>query len=139
MLNFLKIIDEILDKYNTDDPFIIAEKLGFPVQRCELNNYNGKSVYSNNNTTLFVNNNLNIIDSLITCAQELGYALMYPKRSAIFIHNNSKNNKCKEEINCNNFAIALLIENKFNFEDNYSPLTTLTLIEGIKNGTIINQ
>lgn len=137
MLNISQIVHNIIEKYNTDDPFIIAKKLGYSIKKCDLNNYNGKYTSINNNTTLFVNKSLNIVESLITCAHELGYSFLYPKKNAFFISNTTSTNITNEEANCNSFALALLIENSYNFEDNYNPLTTLALIKGIKTESII--
>lgn len=135
MVETSTLVNDLFKKYDTNDPFILSKKLGIWIYKCPLGNINGHYIYAKRKKVFFINENLSFIDRTITCAHELGHALMHSKTSAYFCEKNNFENKSLIEIECNKFAAELLLSNKY--KKIVDPITTLSIIEGFPNEFII--
>lgn len=112
MIAILNIKDTILHlttKYNTSDPFELADALKISVYYEELGTING---YYNNPLRMkqiHINSSLNKHDAKYTCAHELGHAIMHPNASTPFLRSKTLLSVDKLEIEANTFAVNLLI------------------------------
>lgn len=124
MIAILNIKDTILHlttKYNTSDPFELADALKIAVYYEELGSING---YYNNPLRMkqiHINSSLNEHDSEYTCAHELGHAIMHPNASTPFLRSKTLLSVDKLEIEANTFAVNLLISDEIITENrNYT-------------------
>ena len=108
-------------KYNTSDPFELADALKIAVFHEELGSING---YYNNPLRMkqiHINSSLNDHDAKYTCAHELGHAIMHPTASTPFLRLKTLLSVNKLEIEANTFAVNLLIPDEIITENrNYT-------------------
>lgn len=115
MVAILNIKDTVLHltkKYNTSNPFELANALKITVYYEELGSING---YYNNPLRMkqiHINSSLNKHDAEYTCAHELGHAVMHPNASTPFLRSKTLLSVDKLEIEANTFAVNLLISDK---------------------------
>lgn len=121
ILNIKDIILHLTKKYNTSDPFELANALKIAVYYEELGSING---YYNNPLRMkqiHINSSLNKHDTEYTCAHELGHAIMHPNASTPFLRSKTLLSVDKLEIEANTFAINLLIPDEIITENrNYT-------------------
>ena len=121
ILNIKDIILHLTKKYNTSDPFELANALKIAVYYEELGFING---YYNNPLRMkqiHINSSLNKHDTEYTCAHELGHAIMHPNASTPFLRSKTLLSVDKLEIEANTFAINLLIPDEIITENrNYT-------------------
>lgn len=124
MITILNIKDTILHltkKYNTSNPFELANALKIAVYHEELGSING---YYNNPLRMkqiHINSSLNKHDAEYTCAHELGHAVMHPNASTPFLRSKTLLSVDKLEIEANTFAVILLIPDEIITENrNYT-------------------
>lgn len=124
MITILNIKDTILHltkKYNTSNPFELANALKIAVFYEELGTING---YYNNPLRMkqiHINSSLNEHDTKYTCAHELGHAIMHPNASTPFLRSKTLLSVDKLEIEANTFAVNLLIPDEIITENrNYT-------------------
>ena len=71
--------------------------------------FNDISNVENDNEILCLNNNLNELDSIFTCAHELGHALLHPNENTQFLMSHTYFSVDKLEMQANQFALELLL------------------------------
>lgn len=109
ILNIKDTILHLIKKYNTSDPFELADALKIAVYFEELGTING---YYNNPLRMkqiHINSSLNDRAAKYTCAHELGHAIMHPNASTPFLRSKTLLSVDKLEIEANIFAVNLLI------------------------------
>jgi len=109
ILNIKDTILHLIQKYNTSDPFELANSLKIAVFYEDLGSING---YYNNPLRMkqiHINSFLNECDAKYTCAHELGHAIMHPNASTPFLRSKTLLSVDKLEIEANTFAVNLLI------------------------------
>ena len=108
-------------KYNTSNPFELADALKIAVYFEELGTVNG---YYNNPLRMkqiHINASLNDQDAYFACAHELGHAIIHPNASTPFLRSKTLLSVDKLEIEANTFAVNLLISDEIILENkNYS-------------------
>ena len=124
MITILNIKDTILhliNKYNTSDPFELADALKIAVFYENLGSING---YYNNPLRMkqiHINSSLNDQEAKYTCAHELGHAIMHPNASTPFLSSKTLLSIDKLEREANTFAVNLLIPDELITENqNYT-------------------
>lgn len=121
ILNIKDIVFHLINKYNTSDPFELANALKIAVYHEELGSING---YYNNPLRMkqiHINSSLNKHDAQYTCAHELGHAVMHPNASTPFLRSKTLLSIDKLEIEANTFAVNLLIPDEIITENrNYT-------------------
>lgn len=104
-----KLITYLKRKYETDNPFEIAKCLGIKIIFEELGAINGYYNKVLRQKQIHINQNLPEHLQLLTCAHELGHAIMHPNASTPFLLNSTFLSVSKFEIEANKFAVHLLI------------------------------
>ena len=124
MIAILNIKDTVLSltkKYNTSNPFELADALKIAVYFEELGTVNG---YYNNPLRMkqiHINASLNDQDAYFACAHELGHAIIHANASTPFLRSKTLLSVDKLEIEANTFAVNLLISDEIILENkNYS-------------------
>lgn len=105
-----KVIGNLKNKYDTTNPFELAESLDITLIVTSLGSISGMYKYINRNKTIFLNENLNEYEQRFVLAHEIGHAILHTKSSCFF--SNTLNNKLKTEYQANLFAAELLIDLK---------------------------
>lgn len=103
------LTDILKKKYDTNNPFKIAKELNIIILYEELGTIKGYYNSFSRQKFIHINNNLCEEEKLFTCAHELGHALMHPKANTPFLKNNTLFSINRLEIEANQFAVDLLI------------------------------
>jgi Zn-dependent peptidase ImmA (M78 family) len=92
-----------------NDPFQIADAIGISIFYEELGCIKGYYNKPYRNKQIHINCNLSKHDARLTCAHELGHAVIHPNENTSFLRTNTFFSIEKMEIEANTFAIALLV------------------------------
>lgn len=96
-------------KYDTGNPFDLAACLGIKVIFEDLGTINGYYNKQLRMKQIHINQNLPEHIQKLTCAHELGHALLHPNANTPFLRNSTFYSVDKLEIEANTFAAELLI------------------------------
>lgn len=101
-------VNRLIQKYNTNDPFELAQLLGIEVLYENLGDVLG--YYSNTFRipVIHINNNLNVKLQRFTCSHELGHAILHHDTNTTFLKSKTLFSTDRLEIEANTFAIELL-------------------------------
>ena len=136
ILNIKNIVLALIQKYNTSNPFELAEALKIAVFFENLGTING---YYNNllrMKQIHINDSLNGQESKYTCAHELGHALLHPNASTPFLRSKTLLSVDKMEIEANTFAVHLLIPDDIIIENSGYTTEQLARFLGYDQGLI---
>lgn len=97
-------------KFDTSDPFEIADALHIEVQIGNLGSRSGCYMYLKKHRCIFLNENLSKHEMNLVMAHELGHAVLHPKENCYFIKNKTLLLNSKNEIEANKFAMELLVD-----------------------------
>lgn len=109
MKNIKNIVDYYVKKYDTRDPFQIAESLNIQIQIGQLGTPCGCYMFLKNHRCIFLNENLSDNEMKLVMSHELGHAVMHRKTNCYFIRNKTFLLDSKIALEANTFAINLLI------------------------------
>lgn len=113
------IVEKLIAKYKTCNPFEICEKRNINVLYCDLGKLRGFYRYSKRNKLITINSNLPEIERMNVCAHELGHEILHSEHNRIFL-NSTFILPSKFENQANRFAAYLLLEG---FDDNFENMT----------------
>lgn len=111
-LKIRKKVKSLISKYNTNNPFELAEHLGIKVIFEPLGSINGYYNKQLRMKQIHINNELEYHMQTFTAAHELGHALLHPNANTPFLRNNTGLLVNKYEIEANKFAIELIIQDE---------------------------
>lgn len=117
-----RLIAYYTKKFNTRNPFEIADFLNIEVQIGPLGSRCGCYMFLKNHRCIFLNEELSEHEMELVMAHELGHAIMHRKENCYFIRNKTLLLTSKTEIEANTFAAELLISDEVIQEN--SKLTT---------------
>lgn len=103
-----RIVSYYVRKFQTTDPFEIADRLGVLYQIGEIG-CEGCYMFLKNHRYIFLNQNLDEQETRMVMAHELGHAVLHRKENCYFIRNKTLLLNSKNEIEANRFASELLI------------------------------
>ena len=109
IFNLKDTILRLTKKYNTSDPYELADALNISVFYEELGTINGYYNKPLRMKQIHINQNLSERDAKFTCAHELGHAVLHPNTSTPFLRSKTFLSVDKLEIEANTFAVNLLI------------------------------
>lgn len=116
-----RIVSYYVRKFQTTDPFEIADRLGVLYQIGEIG-CEGCYMFLKNHRYIFLNQNLDERETRMVMAHELGHAVLHRKENCYFIRNKTLLLNSKNEIEANRFAAELLISDDILKE--YGEMTT---------------
>ena len=96
-------------KFNTSDPFELANALGIEVMTCDIGSRLGCYMYLKRSKCIWINENLEENEKLFVMAHELGHAILHPKENCYFIKHKTLFLNSRKELEANTFAINLLV------------------------------
>ena len=121
IFNVNNTIFRLTKKYNTSDPFELADALKISVFFEELGTINGYYNKPLRMKQIHINQNLSERDAKFTCAHELGHAILHPNASTPFLRSKTFLSVDKLETEANTFAVNLLIPDETILENlNYT-------------------
>lgn len=104
-----KLVSYYVKKYNTRNPFELADYLNVQILIGNLGNSAGCYMFLKNHKCIFLNENLSEQELMMVMAHELGHAVLHRKDNCYFIRNKTLLLNSKKEIEANTFAAELLI------------------------------
>ena len=114
------VVDKLVKKYGTRDPFRLADELGVIVQFSDLKSLSGLYTPMKRQRVILLNSGLRNDENNkylnAVMAHELGHAILHRESQCYFYSNNTFFLKSKPEIEANTFAAELLISDKDIFE-----------------------
>lgn len=96
-------------KFQTNDPFVIADMLGIETAICDIGSRSGCYMYMKRSKCIWINENLEGNEKLFVMARELGHAILHPKENCYFIKHKTLFLNSRKEQEANTFAINLLV------------------------------
>lgn len=112
-----RLVSYYIKKYDTRNPFELANCLNVEVQHGPLGSQAGCYLFLKNHKCIFLNENLNENERSLVMAHELGHAIMHRKENCYFIRNKTLLLTSKNEIEANMFAAELLIPDSIILEN----------------------
>lgn len=108
-MNIKRLVDSLVRKYKSRNPFEIIEHLNVIVVFYPLHGVKGFYQYFQRNNIIYIDDTLSDQEKLFVCAHELGHMLLHKKANAIFMDSRTQLNTTKYENEADRFAMSLLI------------------------------
>lgn len=119
-----EIVEDLIKKYNTSDPFEIAKAKNIYVFEMDLHEeISGFYKYIRRNKFIYLNLNLNKEDKIFTLSHELGHSELHNGINAPFLKRKTLFSVDKIENEANRFAVELLLSDKVITEHKDSGMT----------------
>lgn len=109
IINIGDEVSKLIKKYNTSNPFELADALNISVFYEELGSIYGYYNRPLRMKQIHINQSLGKHEAEYTCAHELGHAIIHPHASTPFLRSKTMLSVEKMEIEANTFAVHLLI------------------------------
>lgn len=104
------IVNNLKEKYETNNPFILAKYLNILILYEELGEIKGYYNKHARQKMIHLNNNLEEHELYFTCGHELGHAIMHQNTNTPFLKANTLFSVDKLEIEANQFSVDLIID-----------------------------
>lgn len=102
-------VQHTVKKYNTRNPYELAERMGIIVHRCELGKIRGYYYYAYRIKQIFLNCNLSKEQETFVLAHEIGHSVLHPTANTPFLKESTFISVDKMELEANKFAMELLL------------------------------
>ena len=116
-MDILRLVDYLVRKYNTRNPFEIINNLNVIVVFYPLKGVKGFYQYFQRNNIIYIDNDLSENEQKVVCAHELGHMFLHKKCNAIFMDTRTHFVTNKYENEANTFAAELLISDEIIIEN----------------------
>lgn len=111
MKNIPLRVKNLVKKYGTRDPFLLASCLNLNVKFLEYSdNTKGYYIKVGKNKFIIINSNLTEDEKRVVLAHEIGHAVMHSSKEIHFLRENTLFPKGRHENEANKFAAELLID-----------------------------
>ena len=100
--------ESLVRKYNTRNPFELAEKLGYIVLKVPLKGIRGFYQYIKRCTIIYIDSGLPYWEAEFVCAHEIGHVLLHRGYNRIFMDTHAYFKVDQYEIDADRFAVNLL-------------------------------
>lgn len=131
-----KIANYYVRKYETRNPFELADYLGVQVLIGDLGSRSGCYMFLKNHKCIFLNENLSESEKQIVMAHELGHAILHRKENCYFIRNKTFLLTSKNENEANTFAAELLISDEVLRKNSSYTIEQIARLTGISKHLI---
>ena len=108
MLDIKRLAERLVEKYDTRDPFRIAEELGYTIIYTPLVGVRGFYQYLKRCHIIYLDSNLEESDRRFVCAHEIGHSLLHKGLNRIFMDTRTFIATGRYEIEANCFAVDLM-------------------------------
>lgn len=107
-----KIVDDILQKYRTSDPFAICEQMGIFTYTAQLPpSLHGFYFCTADGKMICIKSGLSEKQRTVTCAHELGHAVLHPSLNSLFMKTQTYLEPGKYEREADYFCACMLLGN----------------------------
>jgi Zn-dependent peptidase ImmA (M78 family) len=125
-----KTVKELVNRYNTRNPYDIADQIGILVQKSHLGKIRGYYLLYAGIKCICINSSIDDIHTEYTImAHELGHAVMHEEERCMFFENTFYD-KNKYEVQANRFAAELLIPDSIIYDNPGMTRTQLSRLTG---------
>lgn len=128
------MVEKLIKKYNTNNPFYIAESLGVNVIYEELGCIYGYFDMHFRIKTIHINSKINERMHSFVCAHELGHAILHNDINTPFLSKNTLFSIDKYERQANTFAVELLLPDYIISEYDSLNIQSLATMHDIPQG-----
>lgn len=125
-----QLVNHYVLKFNTRNPFELADYLNVEVQIGALGSRAGCYMFLKNHKCVFLNEDLSESEMRLVMAHELAHSIMHRKENCYFIRNKTLMLTSKVEIEANIFAAELLIPDELILEHPGMPCEQLAKLVG---------
>ena len=125
------IVEKLMRKYDTNDPFKLAACLNIVVQRVRLGNTWGYYVWLK---AVHINCDLPEALQRYTCAHEIGHAILHKGVPTPFLKKHTLFSVDKIERQANTFAVELLMPDSLLKEYEGYPIKDIAYMAGVPEG-----
>lgn len=133
-MDIKRTVEKLMRKYNTNDPFKLAEKLNIIVKYDDLGNTWGYFITYKRIKIIHINNNIEEWLQRYTCAHELGHSILHKGVPTPFLKKHTLFSIDKIERQANTFAVELLMPDKVIAQYEGYTVHNVADIVGIPNG-----
>lgn len=133
-MDIKRTVEKLMRKYNTNDPFKLAEKLNIIVKYDDLGNTWGYFITYKRIKIIHINNNLEEWLQRYTCAHELGHSILHKGVPTPFLKKHTLFSIDKIERQANTFAVELLMPDDIISQYEGYTIHNIADIVGIPNG-----
>lgn len=131
-MDIKEIVNQLIKKYGTMNPFELADLLGIVVIFEPLGSIYGYYSKSHRTKVIHINENLPYEKQYFTCTHELGHVVLHPDENTAFLKKHTLFSTDKIEIEANTFAIELLLPDDLFIDLEYI-YSCFTIYEAIKD------
>ncbi|WP_028983277.1 ImmA/IrrE family metallo-endopeptidase [Sporolactobacillus terrae] len=103
-----RCVDKTIKKYQSSDPFDIANQKKIVINECPLGETLGFYMMRRRTQFITLNIDMNSHEKNFVCAHELGHAIEYPECNTSFLRKTTLTSISKIEVQANKFATLLL-------------------------------
>ena len=107
-MKYKEVAEKLCKKYQTRDPFEIAERLGIQVFYGHYGTIRGYYNKISQQRMIHINAALDGPQQAVVCAHKLGHAIFHPNTNTPFLRANTFLSVSKLELEANKFAVDLL-------------------------------
>lgn len=111
-MDIKRLVNSLVRKHKTRDPFEIVENLNAIVVFHPLQGVRGFYQYFQRNNIIYIDETLSKHEQRLVCAHELGHMLLHKKSNAIFMDSRTQLNTTKYEIEADRFAMDLIMSDE---------------------------
>lgn len=133
-MDIKRTVEKLMRKYNTNNPFKLAEKLNIIVKYDDLGNTWGYFITYKRVKIIHINSNLEEWLQRYTCAHELGHSILHKGVPTPFLKKHTLFSIDKIERQANTFAVELLMPDKVIAQYEGYTVHNVADIVGIPNG-----
>lgn len=123
-------VQRLVKKYNSSNPFILCECLGYNVRFADIGEYRGMYRYSKRNHFITINSNLDEYLHKAVCAHELAHAQLHKGINRVFMDTTFFRSQ-RYEREADRFAAYLLLSEYDEIELNRMDINQISKLTGI--------
>lgn len=118
-MNIPKIVQKLVKKFDTTDPFQLADYLNITILKKPLGDLAGMYLYMKRNKVIILNSDLDYEFLKIVLAHEIGHAILHRQVNCYFMRKNTYFKMSLYEVEANTFAAELLLYglDKYQYEN----------------------
>lgn len=125
------IVNFLIKKHKTSNPFFIAKELHITILFEDLGNIMGYHNYDSRFHFIHINQTLSEGERIFTCAHELGHVILHQKVNTSFLKRNTFCSVDRIEREANTFAVEMLIPDPLLKDYIGYPINTIAKLTGV--------
>lgn len=133
-MNIKRIAEKLMRKYDTNNPFKLADELGIIVKYDDLGNTWGYFITYKRIKIIHINKNIEEWLQRYTCAHEIGHSILHKGVPTPFLKKYTLFSVEKIERQANTFAVELLMPDEIISKYDGYTIHNIADIVGIPNG-----